>query len=109
MVAGAAGAGSLPAGRRFAANSSGISRVICMGAGYISPYLDCGREEHVGVVVLGGEEEFALGTIALERREEEFVVGCALEVAMLLDGRDGESVGGEFLTLGRHGEEISYC
>jgi hypothetical protein len=55
---------------------------------------------HDGV---GVEEEFALGAVTLEGGEEEFGVGGALEVAMLLEGGDGKGVGGELLTLGRHG------
>jgi hypothetical protein len=51
----------------------------------------------------GVEEEFALSTIALERGEQEFGVGRPLEVAVLLEGGDGESVGGKLLTLSCHG------
>jgi hypothetical protein len=49
---------------------------------------------------VGVEEGLALGAVMLEGGEEAFGVGGALEVAVLLEGGDGEGVGGELLTLG---------
>lgn len=49
------------------------------------------------------ELEAALISMLEEDRDEEFGVGCALEVAMLLEGRDGDRVGALRLANRGHG------
>jgi hypothetical protein len=64
---------------------------------------DGGCRDDVDVARHGGvgvEEGLALGAVMLEGGKEAFGVGGGLEVAMLLEGGDGECVGGELLTLG---------
>ena len=78
-----------------------FDKLNCLGGADV----DCRGEQDVDVIGhdgIGVEEEFALGAVALEGCEEEFGVIGALEVAMLSEGGDGEGVGGELLTLGRH-------
>ena len=53
----------------------------------------------------GVELEAAFVAILEERCDEEFGVGCALEVAMLLEGRDGDGVCAWFLADCGHREK----
>lgn len=49
--------------------------------------------------------EAALVTMLEESLDEKFGVGCALEVAMLLEGRDGDGVGALLLADRGHGKK----
>lgn len=49
--------------------------------------------------------EAALVAMLEERCDEEFGIGCALEVAMLLEGRDRDGVGALLLADCGHGGE----
>jgi hypothetical protein len=49
------------------------------------------------------ELESAFGLMLEEGLDEEFGVGCALEVAMLLEGRDGDGVSALLLADRGHG------
>jgi len=60
--------------------------------------------------VIGHDDEaveFEAAFIAMlkEDRDEEFGVGCSLEVAMLLEGRDGDGVRALLLADCRHARE----
>jgi hypothetical protein len=60
-------------------------------------------------VVGHDDEAMELETIFIamlkEGLDEEFSVGCSLEVAMSLEGQDSEGVGALLLTDGGHAEE----
>lgn len=49
--------------------------------------------------------EAAFVAMLEESLDEEFGVGCALEMAMLLEGRDGDGVGALLLADGGHGRK----
>jgi len=70
--------------------------------------VDGWRDEDMDVVGHDDEAmelEAAFLAMLEERCDEEFGVGCALEVAMLLEGRDGDRVGALRLADRGHGRK----
>jgi hypothetical protein len=51
------------------------------------------------------ESEATFVSVLEEGGDEKFGVGCSLEVAMSLEGQDGDGVGALLLTDGGHSEE----
>jgi hypothetical protein len=93
--------------RGLVANGEGVAALDVLDA------LCCGlifsrSDERVRVVGHDDEAvelEAAFGLMLEEGLDEEFGVGRALEVAMLLEGRDGDGVGALFLADGGHGKK----
>jgi hypothetical protein len=70
--------------------------------------VDCRRDENVDVVGHDDkavEVEAAFVSVLEECGDEEFGVGCSLEVPVALEGQDGDGVGALLLSDGGHAEE----
>jgi hypothetical protein len=93
--------------RGLLARSEGVSALDVLNA-LCCWFVDDGRDEDVSVV---GHDDKAVKleatfvTMLEERCDEEFGIGCALEVAMSLKGQDRDWVGALLLADGSHGRE----
>jgi hypothetical protein len=83
---------------------SAFDELDAAGCGMVDGWSD----EDVDVVGHDGEavkKEAAFVSVLEEAGDEEFGVGCALEVAVSPEGQDGDGVGALLLTDGGHMEE----